>query len=116
MTTVPRFQFEKTIEPITDCLDFVMTGYEVGCDKSNPKMYWKALELFGVRPDGAVMIGDELPLDVVLPKKLGIHTVLLDRDSKARPQCSSVDASVYDLDQAMETIIKWREKKDSRVK
>jgi FMN phosphatase YigB (HAD superfamily) len=113
---VPRFQFEKTIEPITDCLDFVMTGYEVGCDKSNPKMYWKALELFGVRSDDAVMIGDELPLDVVLPKRLGIHTVLLDRDSKARPQCGSVDASVYDLDQAMETIIKWREKKDSRVK
>ena len=106
MTTVLRFQFEKTIDPITDCLDFVMTGYEVGCDKSNPKMYWKVLELFDVRPDGAVMIGDELPLNVVLPKKLGIHTVLLDRDRKARPQCSSVDASVYDLDQAQETIIK----------
>jgi len=39
VTTVPRFQLEKTIEQITDYLDFVMTGYEVGCDKSNPKMY-----------------------------------------------------------------------------
>jgi len=42
--------------------------------------------------------------------------VLLDRHRKARPQCGSVDASVYDLDQPMETIIKWREKKGSRVK
>lgn len=71
MTTVPHFRFEKTIEQITDWLDFVMAGCEVGCDKSNHKMYQKALELFCVRPDGAVTIGDELRLDVVLPKKLG---------------------------------------------
>lgn len=50
------------------------------------------------------------------PRNLGIHAVLLDRHRKARLQCGWVDASVYDLDQAMETIIKWREKKGSRVK
>lgn len=71
MTTVPRFQFEKTIEQITHWLDFVVAGCEVGRDKSNHKIYPKALELFCVGPDGAVTIGDELRLDVVLPKKLG---------------------------------------------
>ena len=70
MTTVPHFRFEKTIEQITHWLDFVMASCEVGCDKSNHKMYQKALELFCVGSDGAVTIGDELPLDVVLPKKL----------------------------------------------
>ena len=112
MTTIARFQFSKAIEPIGERLDFVMTGYEAGCDKSNPKMYLKVLEVLGVEPGEAVMIGDELHLDIVLPKKLGIRTVLLDRERRTRPDCGSVDAFVRDLDQAMETVISWHRKKD----
>jgi putative hydrolase of the HAD superfamily len=112
VTTIARFQFSKAIEPIEERLDFVMTGYEAGCDKSNPKMYLKVLEVLGVEPGEAVMIGDELHLDIVLPKKLGIRTVLLDRERRARPECGSVDAFVYDLDNAMEIVISWHRKKD----
>jgi hypothetical protein len=51
-------------------------------------------------------------LDIVLPKKLGIRTVLLGRERKARPQLGSLDAFVYDPDPAMETVISWHRKKD----
>lgn len=115
VTTIARFQFGKAIEPIEECLDFVMTGYEARCDKSNPKMYLKVLEVLEVQPGEAVMIGDELSLDIVLPKKLGIRTVLLDREHRARPECGSVDAFVYDLDQAMETVINWHRKRDWKL-
>jgi putative hydrolase of the HAD superfamily len=80
-----------------------MTGYEAKCDKSNPRMYKKVLEILNVKPGEAIMIGDELPLDIDLPKKLGMHTLLLDREGKDKGQ--SVDAFVYSLDEAMETII-----------
>jgi putative hydrolase of the HAD superfamily len=112
VTTIARFQFSKAIEPIEECLDFVMTGCEARCDKSNPKMYPKVLKVLRVEPGEAVMIGDELLLDIVLPKKLGIRTVLLDRERRTRPDCGSVDAFVHDLDQAMETVISWHRKKD----
>ena len=103
VTTIALFKFEKAIQPIREHLDFVMTGYEAKCDKSNPRMYKKVLEILNVKPDEAIMIGDELPLDIQLPKKLGMHTLLLDREGKKRGQL--VDAFVYNLDEAMETII-----------
>ncbi|MCJ7423621.1 hypothetical protein MUP01_05055 [Candidatus Bathyarchaeota archaeon] len=45
VTTIARFKFEKAIQPISKHIDFVMTGYEAGCDKSNPKMYLRVLEV-----------------------------------------------------------------------
>ena len=104
VTTIAHFKFEKAIQPIREYLDFVMTGYEAGCDKSNPKMYWKVLEILGVKPEEAIMIGDDMQLDILLPSQLGINTILLDREGKNRGQ--SVDAFVYNLNEAMETIIR----------
>jgi putative hydrolase of the HAD superfamily len=103
ITTIARFRFKEAIQPIRRHLDLVMTGYEAGCDKSNPKMYKKALEILNVKPEEAIMIGDELPLDIELPKKLDMHTMLLDREGRKKGY--SVDAFVYDLNEAMETII-----------
>jgi glutamate-1-semialdehyde 2,1-aminomutase len=104
VTTIARFKFEKAIQPISKHIDFVMTGYEAGCDKSNPKMYLRVLEVLGVEPEEAVMIGDDIQLDVRLPKSLGMGAILLDREMKNRDQ--SVDAFVYNLNQAVETIIR----------
>ena len=103
VTTIAYFKFKDALRPIRKHLDLVMTGYEAGCDKSNPRMYRKVLEALGVKPQEAVMIGDELELDILLPKRLGINAILLDREGKNKGQ--PVDASVYDLNEAMETII-----------
>lgn len=111
VTTIARFQFEKAITPIRTYLDYVMTGYEAGCDKSNPEMYRKVLEILKVKPEEAVMIGDELELDVLLPKSLGMRAMLLDRDRKNRGQL--VDAFVYDLDEAVRATIREREDKQN---
>jgi len=104
VTTIARFQFDEAIRPVKQSIDFVMTGYEAKCDKSNPKMYLRVLEALDVDPQEAIMIGDDLELDILLPKRLGINTLMLNRnrDTKRR----SVDAFVYDLDEAMETVIR----------
>jgi len=104
VTTIAHFKFEDTIQPIRKCFDFVMTGYEAGCDKSNRKMYLKVLEILRVKPSEAVMIGDDMQLDILLPRNLGINTILLDREGKHVNK--SVDAVVCNLNQAMEFVLR----------
>jgi putative hydrolase of the HAD superfamily len=105
VTTIAYFQFKKAIQPIRNCFDFVMTGYEAGCDKTNPKMYRKVLEILNARPEEAVMIGDDAPIDIILPKKLGINAILLNREGK-NVECPQADAVINNLNKAVETIIR----------
>ena len=105
VTTIAYFQFKKAIEPIKKYFDFIMTGFEAGCDKTNPKMYKKTLETLKVAPSEAAMIGDDLEVDVILPKKLGIHAILLDREGKIQHN-PAADAVVRNLNEAIETIVK----------
>ena len=105
VTTIAYFQFKKAIQPIRNCFDFIMTGYEAGCDKTNPKMYRKVLEILNARPEEAVMIGDDMPIDIILPKKLGINAILLNREGK-NVECPQADAVINNLNKAVETIIR----------
>jgi len=82
VTTIARFKFQKALQPILPHLDTVVTGYEARCEKSNPKMFKRTLEILNVRPSEAVMIGDDIPIDILIQKKLGIHTILLDMEHK----------------------------------
>jgi HAD superfamily hydrolase (TIGR01549 family) len=108
VTTIARFKFDEAIQSIGQCFDFVMTGYEAGCDKSNPRMYRRILEILGVEPQEAVMIGDETQLDILLPRRLGMHTILLDREGKTTERSGPADAFVYNLGDAVKAIIEWR--------
>jgi HAD superfamily hydrolase (TIGR01509 family) len=109
VTTIAYFQFKKAIQPIRNYFDFIMTGCEAGCDKTNPKMYRKVLEILNATPEEAVMIGDDAPIDIILPKKLGINAILLNREGK-NVECPHADAVINNLNKAVETIIrKFRE-------
>jgi putative hydrolase of the HAD superfamily len=105
VTTIAYFQFKKAIEPIKRHFDFIMTGYEARCDKTNPKMYRKVLEILNVRPEQAVMIGDDVPIDIILPKKLGINAILLNREEE-NVECPQADAVINNLNEAIETVIR----------
>ena len=115
VTTIAYFQFKKAIDPIKKYFDFIMTGYEAGCDKTNPKMYRKVLEILNAKPEEAVMIGDNVPIDIILPKKLGINAILLNRERK-NVECLHADAVVNSLNEAVETIIrKFGENKNKEM-
>jgi HAD superfamily hydrolase (TIGR01549 family) len=105
VTTIAYFQFKKAIQPIRNYFDFIMTGYEAGCDKTNPKMYRKVLEILNAMPEEAVMIGDDVPIDIILPEKLGINAILLNREGK-NVECPQADAVINNLNKAVETIIR----------
>jgi putative hydrolase of the HAD superfamily len=104
VTTIAYLQFKKAVKPIREHFDFIMTGYEAGCDKTNPKMYRKVLEILKVKPQEAVMIGDNIPIDILLPKRLGIKAILLDR-KRENPQCEEADATVNSLTEALGIIL-----------
>jgi len=103
VTTIAHFKFERAIESIRSCLDFVMTGYEAGVDKSNPRMYLKLLAMLNLKPEEAIMVGDDLRLDILLPKQLGIGTILLDRGGEN--QAEDVNPIVRDLNEALNVIL-----------
>ncbi len=105
VTTIAHFQFKRAIQPIKKYFDFIMTGYEAGCDKTNPRMYRKVLEILNVKPEEAVMVGDNAPIDILLPKRLGINAILLDREGK-NVEHQHADAVVSNLNEAVETIIR----------
>lgn len=107
VTTIPDFVFYSAIEPIKDCFDVIMTGYKAGCEKSNPVMHRKTLKELDVIPDQAVMIGDELLVDVKIPKKLGLRTILLDRKNTRQSKPDEADDKASTLTEAMTTVEKW---------
>jgi FMN phosphatase YigB (HAD superfamily) len=69
-------------------------------------MYRKVLEILNVRSEEAVMIGDDVPIDIILPKKLGINAILLAREKK-NVKCEQADAIVNDLETAINVIREW---------
>lgn len=106
VTTIAHFCFSQAIEPIAEYFDVITTGYEARCEKSNPEMHKQTLKKLGVLPQEAVMIGDDLFVDIKIPKKLGMHTIQLDRANKIK--LSEADAKAATLTEAVDRIEKWQ--------
>lgn len=109
VTTIAYFSFSQAIKPIQEYFDIITTGYEAKCEKSNPEMHRQTLKRLGVLPKEAVMIGDELLVDIKIPRKLGMHTIQLDRTRKAR-KSSEADAIARTLTEAINRIEKWQKR------
>lgn len=107
VTTIAYFQFKRAIKPIKNYFDFIMTGFEAGCDKTNPKMYEKTLEILKVKPEETVVIGDNIEVDILLPKRLGMHAILLDR-KRQHLKCQAADAIANTLPHALELVLSKR--------
>jgi HAD superfamily hydrolase (TIGR01549 family) len=60
------------LEPYVACL--VVSG-DVGCEKPDPRIFRRALELIGVAPDEAVFVGDRLDVDVAGAKAAGMRAI-----------------------------------------
>lgn len=96
VTTTPRFRFENLLAKLGGHVDLVMDGFQARCEKSNPAMYLKALRSLRVLPQDAAMIGDEIQLDIILPKKLGMKAILLAR-GEAAESSSEADGVAHSL-------------------
>jgi len=105
VTTIPKFKFKLILKFLSRYIDFVMTGLEAGCDKSNPKMYLSLLKTLKIAPKDVVVIGDEAYVDIILPKSLGMKVIQLIRGNTKK--CDLADAHVNNLIDAIKVIKKW---------
>jgi len=106
VTTIARFKFKEALRPILPMIDVLADGYTFHCEKSNPKIYLKTLETLNVDASQAVMIGDDMDLDIRLPKRLGMKAILLDRTGQPSSQQSwgEADSIVKNLNDAIDAL------------
>lgn len=98
VTTIPSWRFTSALEKANVKIDFICTAREANAVKPNPKIYLTALKKLGVKPNQALMVGDDLATDVIPPKKLGIKAVWLCRAGKLKQgQADYVISSLTEL-------------------
>lgn len=115
VTTIPDFVFSSAIIPIRNYFDTVMTGRRAVCEKSNPSMHRQTLRELDTIPEQAVMIGDELLVDIRIPKKLGMHTILLDRSNEFKKKPHEADKKAKTLSEAMTIIEEWHRQETKKA-
>jgi HAD superfamily hydrolase (TIGR01549 family) len=103
VTTPPRFWFETGIEPILNDIDFICTSSETGCEKSNPRIYLKALLTLGVTALETVVIGDDPELDICIPKRMGMKTIHLTTGDIF----SEADVVARNIREAVDIVERW---------
>lgn len=65
----------------TDVFDEIIISENETARKPQTEFYQIAIEKLGVAPSEILYIGDSLKLDIIPAKKLGINTLLIDRDN-----------------------------------
>ncbi len=89
--------------------DAILVSAEVGYRKPSPIIFQKALEMLGVKPQEAVMVGDTLEADVEGARKLGVKTILIDPERARKGESlKGVDAiigSLRELEGVLEEVI-----------
>jgi len=82
---------------------FAFSAEDVGAAKPAPDLFFKALAHTGVNPDQMVYVGDNPILDVDAAKSVGLKTVWLNRQNKARGQ-TTPDATINDISELLQAI------------
>ena len=62
--------------------DAVLTSHAHGKEKPHETIFRRMLELLGVEPEEAVMVGDTLEDDIEGARRIGMRAVLVDRDRR----------------------------------
>ncbi|MBN2052582.1 HAD family hydrolase [Candidatus Woesearchaeota archaeon] len=99
VTTTPKFMFEESLGASKKFYDKIITGWEAKASKPDPKIYLAALNSLNVSPQEVFFIGDEIDLDILPPKKLGMKTIFISRTGS---KCNEADYSVKSLTECLE--------------
>ena len=64
----------------------IITSEKVNVKKPDPKIFEYALNLIAAKAENTIMIGDDLPVDIVGAKKCGIHQIYFNPKKKKHNQ------------------------------
>jgi putative hydrolase of the HAD superfamily len=85
MGVVSNFKLHSGIETLlgehglTGFFKFVITSIGFGFRKPHPDIYRAALRRCGSRPENVVFVGDDPRNDFLMPRKMGMRSILFDR-------------------------------------
>jgi putative hydrolase of the HAD superfamily len=82
---------------IAPWFEHIVTSARVGASKPHHAIYEYALSWFGVRPEEAVQIGDNLFADVQGARAHGMHGILVDRRDRPAPTGIPVARSLAEI-------------------
>ena len=88
--------------PLAPYLSGLLISTEIGAPKPAPDMYLKALEMAGVRPEEALMIGDSLTSDIQGAVNAGIPACWYNPGHKVRPENMRIDYEIDRMEQMAE--------------
>ena len=80
----------------------IVTSEQVGVKKPNPEIFRHALVKAVCDPDESIMIGDDLPVDIIGAKDIGMHQVYFNPEKKAHQE--SIDFVISCLSQLKELL------------
>jgi FMN phosphatase YigB (HAD superfamily) len=109
VTSIAKFMYTRALKPIMDKVDLLVDSFTFNCEKSNPKIYRETLKALNAKPKQAVMIGNEQDVDILLPKRLGMQAIFINRTGKTEPKPFKIkpDAIVSDLKEAIKIVEEW---------
>ena len=80
----------------------IVTSEQVGVKKPNPEIFRYALVSAFCNPDESIMIGDDLPVDILGAKAIGMHQVYFNPEKIAHQE--SIDFEISCLSQLQEIL------------
>lgn len=80
----------------------IVTSEQVGVKKPNPEIFRHALVKAFCKPDESIMIGDDLPVDILGAKAMGMHQVYFNPEKTAHQE--SIDFEISCLSQLQELL------------
>lgn len=102
VTTTPKFMFEEFLGKSKKYFNEIITGWEAKASKPNPKIYLTALKKLGVKAEEAIYIGDDINLDIIPPKRLGMKTIYINKEGL---NCKEADYSAKNLRECVKYIL-----------
>jgi HAD superfamily hydrolase (TIGR01549 family) len=88
------FDYGAKVRELLPEADHHFLSYEIGLIKPDPAIYWHVASTLGLRPEECLFAGDSRTSDVQGPRKIGMHSTLVERNRYARPLHEQVDAAL----------------------
>lgn len=92
---------------LADAIDAVVSSHSCGWQKPHRRIFERALELAGARPDEAFMVGDRLDADVAGAARMGMRSVWRRTEHEQADVGVRPDATVDDLTQLPAVVTPW---------
>jgi putative hydrolase of the HAD superfamily len=97
LAVVSNFMIQDGIEELlklnraSSYFDFVVTSINEGWKKPSPKIYEASLQYADCPPEQVLFVGDDYENDVVAPRRMGMKSILLEKDHKRDSRVAGSD-------------------------